>query len=112
MIRKTGWPMMVSGVPARRNFMKMAGVLSVATLLPAVALARTEPASAGTALGEMDATELAAAIKARKISPLEAVDAAIARAQAVQSEINCISEELFDHARRRAASADLSTPFA
>lgn len=112
MIRKTGWPMMASGVPARRNFMKMAGVLSVATLLPAVALARTEPAPAGTALGEMDATELAAAIKARKISPLEAVDAAIARAQAVQSEINCISEELFDHARRRAASVDLSTPFA
>ena len=60
----------------------------------------------------MDATELAAAIKARKISPLEAVDAAIARAQAVQPHINCISEELFDHARRRAAAVDLSTPFA
>lgn len=112
MTSKFGWLSPSGAVSARRNFMKAAGVLGVATLLPAVALARTEPPPAGTALGEMDATELAAAIKARKISPLEAVDAAIARAQAVQSEINCISEELFDHARRRAASVDLSTPYA
>ena len=112
MTQKFDWFSSPGAFPARRNIMKMVGALGVATLLPTVALARTEPAPAGAGFAEMDATELAAAIKARKISPLEAVDAAIARAQAVQSEVNCISEELFDHARRRAASVDLSTPFA
>lgn len=107
-----GWHNARAALPARRHFLKMAGMLGAATLLPTAALARTDSGSVGLGAGEMDATELAAAIKARKISPLEAVDAAIARAQAVQPQINCISEELFESARRRAGSIDLSTPFA
>ncbi|MGH6617099.1 amidase family protein [Sphingomonas sp.] len=96
--------------PARRNFLKMAGMLGAATLLPGIALARAAPVS--STFAEMDATALAAAIKARKISPAEALEAAIARAQAVQPAINCISEDMYDRARQRAASTDLSAPFA
>ncbi|MDK2760099.1 MAG: twin-arginine translocation signal domain-containing protein [Sphingopyxis sp.] len=112
MTSRFGWLSPRGTMPARRNFLKMAGVLGAATLLPGAAVARSDPGAPGFAPGDMDATELAAAIKARRISPIEAIDAAIARVQAVQPSINCISEELFDRARRRAATIDMSAPFA
>ncbi|QNQ10207.1 amidase family protein [Sphingomonas alpina] len=96
----------------RRDFLKTLGMASAAAaLIPGSALARAvaEPAAD---FASMDATGLAAAIKARKISPLEAVNAAIARAQAVQPQLNCISQELYDRARKHVPAINPAGPFA
>lgn len=58
-----------------------------------------------------DATELAAMIARGDISALEAVDAAIARANAVQPQINFMVSDTYALARAR-AQAPLSGPFA
>ncbi|MCF8462027.1 MAG: amidase [Flavobacteriales bacterium] len=50
------------------------------------------------ALGEMDAMAIAARIKKKEISAKEAVAASIARAQAVNPQINAIVTELYDRA--------------
>jgi amidase len=55
------------------------------------------------ALGEHDAVGLAAEIKAGRVSPAEAVEAAIARAEAVGPELGAIAAESFDRARTEAA---------
>jgi len=60
----------------------------------------------------MDATRLAALIRSGEISALEAVDAAIARAQAAQPELNFLVTAGFEQARDRARSASLTGPFA
>jgi amidase len=58
-----------------------------------------------TATGsEPDATELASLIKSGKMSAAEAVDAAIARAQAVQPKINFMVSDTFAAARTKAAA--------
>lgn len=94
----------------RRDFLKQAGIAGAGALMPAVAFAA--PGKADD-LAAMDATALAAAIRARKLSPLEALDAAIARARAVLPAINCFSEPLYDRARKQArALRDFSAPFA
>ena len=65
-----------------------------------------------TATGsEPDATELAGLIRSGKMSAAEAVEAAIARAQAVQPKINFMVSDTFAVARARAASPG-SGPFA
>ena len=48
----------------------------------------------------------------REISPLELVDAAIARAEATRPEINAIAEPLYDAARTRAKTVDRKLPLA
>jgi amidase len=50
------------------------------------------------------ATALAADIAAGRIAPLEAVDAAIARIEAVNPRLNAVIHERFDRARREAAA--------
>lgn len=97
----------------RRRFLKRAGAVGIGALMPTAALAAAAPRGTVTSFADMDATGLAAAIRARKISPIEALDAAIARAQAVLPDINCISEKLYDRARKQAlATKDFSAPFA
>lgn len=68
------------------------------------------PASSDV-LGELDATALAAAIRARQISPREAIDAAIARAGKVNPRLNFIAADAFEQARTRAGQP-LQGPFA
>lgn len=58
-----------------------------------------------------DATELAAMIKGGRMSSLEAVNAAIARAQKIQPQINFMVNDSYALARARAAT-QLSGPFA
>ncbi|RNI19055.1 amidase [Flexivirga caeni] len=56
------------------------------------------------ALGDLDATGVAARIRSREISALEAVDAAIARAERVEEALQALAHPDFDRARSRAAS--------
>jgi len=60
---------------------------------------------------EVDATELAGLIKSGRMSAAEAVEAAIARAQAVQPKINFMVSDTFTAARAQAANPG-SGPFA
>jgi amidase len=53
-------------------------------------------------LGTADAVEIARRIRSREIQALEAVDAAIARAERVNSSLNAIATPLFDAARKEA----------
>jgi amidase len=54
------------------------------------------------ALGDHDAVGLAAEIRAGTVSPLEVVEAAIARVERVQPELNGMATADFDRARERA----------
>ncbi|AOI90007.1 amidase family protein [Burkholderia pseudomultivorans] len=60
-----------------------------------------------------DAIGLAALVRERKVSPLELLDAAIGRAEAVNGAINAIVLQDYDAARARAAATTaLDAPFA
>jgi amidase len=59
-----------------------------------------------------DATGLAELVRKGDIEPRELVDAAIARAEKVNPEINAIAEPLFERARALALKVDRSAPFA
>ncbi|MBZ9856277.1 amidase [Mesorhizobium sp. CA13] len=63
-------------------------------------------------LWEEDATGLAALVRKGEVSPVELVDAAIARAEASRPEINATAEPLYDAARSRAKGIDRSLPLA
>ncbi|OXJ19795.1 amidase [Burkholderia sp. AU6039] len=63
-------------------------------------------------LASVDATELANLIRRGEISALEAVDAAIVRAQAVQPQLNFMAKPLYERARQRARAGTLTGPFA
>jgi amidase len=72
------------------------------------AVARTRPDAARWP----DATETAARIRSGELSALEAVQAAIARAEALQPRLNCIVNSDFDRALAKAKAGGLSGPFA
>jgi amidase len=59
-----------------------------------------------------DATEIAAMIRRKDITALEAVDDAIARAEAMQPKLNFLVTPMFEQARARAKAGGLSGPFA
>ena len=60
----------------------------------------------------MDATDQAALIASGDASPLELLEAAIERIEAIDPALNAVTIRWFDHARETAASADLPTgPF-
>ncbi|MGE0532464.1 MAG: amidase [Hyphomonadaceae bacterium] len=63
------------------------------------------------ALGDLDATGVAAAVRDGGITAAEAVEAAIARSEALNGELNFIATPLYDYGRARAAET-LSGPFA
>ncbi|GFG49772.1 amidase [Mycolicibacterium agri] len=54
------------------------------------------------ALGDRDAVALVDALRGREVSPIELVEAAIARTEAVNPILNGLAFEAFDRARRRA----------
>jgi amidase len=60
-----------------------------------------------TDLARMDATAQAALVATGKCSPSELVEAAIERIERINPQINAVITELFDRARREAASKDL-----
>ncbi|HET7666103.1 MAG TPA: amidase family protein, partial [Mycobacterium sp.] len=56
------------------------------------------------ALGDDDAVRLVEKLRAREVSPRELVEAAIARAEAVNPKLNGLAFEAYDRARARAAA--------
>jgi amidase len=62
-------------------------------------------------LCELDATEQAALVRRGEVSPLELVDAAIGRIEALNPEINAVIHPLFDRARAVAAAGPGDGPF-
>jgi len=54
------------------------------------------------ALGDADATELAARIRSGEVSSVEVIDAAITRATRTEPDLHAIAEEGFERARRQA----------
>ncbi|MGR8918975.1 MAG: amidase [Gammaproteobacteria bacterium] len=65
----------------------------------------------GTDFGALDATALAALVQNGEVSPLELVDDAIRRAEAVNGELNAIITTMYDEARERAAGPLPDGPF-
>ncbi len=63
------------------------------------------------ALGDLDATGVAAAVRDGSITAAEALEAAIARSERVNGELNFIASPLYEYGRTRAAET-LSGPFA
>ena len=107
--------------PTRRETLKGGAGLGVLAAMsgacaPKEAKSAAEGGGAGSGSGSgdlasIDAVATAALIKSGEITPGEAVNAAIARAEAVEPAINAIVVETFDAARARAASA-VDGPFA
>lgn len=57
-------------------------------------------------LAALDAVACAELVRSGQASPLELVDAAIARIEALQPTLNALTEECFDHARHVAATGE------
>ncbi|MEQ1708097.1 MAG: amidase [Terricaulis sp.] len=75
-------------------------------------LGACQPSTAlGDALDDLDATGVAARIRGGEITAAEALEAAIARAERVNPQLNFIASPTYDYGRARAA-AQLSGPFA
>ena len=89
----------------RRNFLRTG--TSIAALLPfTTACAPAQILSASTTPSDsLDGVRMAQLIAAGDISSLEFTEAAIARAERVNPQINAIATPLFDEARAQAASA-------
>ncbi|MCO5145997.1 MAG: amidase [Aquamicrobium sp.] len=68
--------------------------------------------SVETLLWEEDATGLAARVRAGDVTPGELVEAAIARLEAVNPDINAVAEKLYEEARRQAGTVDRAAPLA
>lgn len=95
----------------RRDLVKMGLATTAAVgLAPAVSL------SAGTAMGfeeyrAQDGLALAQLIRSGQLSAAEVLELAIARAGAVNPQVNCIVEELYDRARAEARGQLPAGPF-
>lgn len=63
-------------------------------------------------LWESDAVDLAAGVRSGELDPRDLVEAAIARAEAVNPGINAIAERLYEAARQRAERVDRLAPLA
>jgi amidase len=101
----------MTGEITRRNVVK-SSLLGVA----AVSLAPATSLAAGKVMSfeeyrSYDALGLAKLVNDRDVSPSELLELAIARANAVNPEINCIVEELYDRARREASEGLPQGPF-
>ena len=86
-------------------------VLGGAVAMGALAAGCSNAADPSDALGELDATGVAARIASGEITAPEALEAAIARSERVNGELNFVSAPLFDYGRAR-VGGPLTGPFA
>lgn len=96
-------------MPLTRRSLMEAGGLAPMLLAAAGACSRPDQAASND-LAELDAVETAARVKSGDLGALEAVDAAIGRAQRTDASLNAIVTKTFDRAREQAAKA--AGPFA
>ena len=90
----------------------MANAVALGALTTAAACDRLGLGGASSdALGDLDATGVAAAVRDGHITAAEALEAAIARSERVNPELNFITSPLYEYGRTRAAET-LSGPFA
>ncbi|MCR5858178.1 amidase [Mesorhizobium sp. J428] len=68
--------------------------------------------SAERVLWEYDAVGQAELVRKGDISPSELVEAAIARLEKVNPQINCVAEKTYEHARAAAKTVDRNAPLA
>ncbi|MFT5530654.1 MAG: amidase [Candidatus Poriferisodalaceae bacterium] len=65
-----------------------------------------------TIYGELDGVGLADLVRRREVTPLELVDEAIRRTEAVNGELNAVIWSMFEHARAAATGTPGNGPFA
>jgi aspartyl-tRNA(Asn)/glutamyl-tRNA(Gln) amidotransferase subunit A len=97
----------------RRSFLKSAGCVGALTFAAVAA-----PTSAGaqatgegaklSELNRLDAAEIASRIAQRKVSPVEVIDAALARLEATQAALNAFVAIDAEGARRNARAAEVA----
>ncbi|MEN9840470.1 MAG: hypothetical protein RL376_270, partial [Verrucomicrobiota bacterium] len=99
-----------SAMSSRRQFLRTAGYATAATLaLGSLATSRLRAqttASTSTSIEVMSAVQLAAAIRAKKISSYEAVTALYKRIDAVNPKINAVVTQCRERALAEAKAAD------
>lgn len=88
----------------RRRLMEGAAAATLAGGLSACSKPARPPVL-GDVLGNLDAIGIAEKIRDREFTAVEAVDAAIARAQALQPKLNFLVTDMFQRARDQAAKA-------
>ncbi|HXY36671.1 MAG TPA: amidase, partial [Planctomycetaceae bacterium] len=95
----------------RRRFLQAAATLAAVQVVPARAMVR-EPKPSADELAGLDAIGQADLVRQKKISPLELVDAAIARIEKLDPALNSIITRTFEPARKKASQPLGSGPFA
>jgi amidase len=89
----------------------VASAVAMSGLTAACASSGADSSTSADALGNSDATAVAARIRNGEITAAEALEAAIARAERVNPQLNFIASPMYDAARER-AQMSLSGPFA
>lgn len=98
---------------SRRNFLQAAATLAAAHALPAAAMVpEPPPTSTSDELAALDALGQAELVRKKQISPLELVNAAIARIEKIDPALNSIITRTFEQARKKAAQPLGSGSFA
>lgn len=88
-----------------RHTIFLAGAAALPALRPLAARAFRD------SFARLDASAQAELVRRRDVSPLELVDAAIARIEALDGELNAVTTRLFERARERARAALPDGPF-
>ncbi len=97
----------------RRNFLQAAATLAACHALPAAAMVpEPPPTTTPDELATLDALGQAELVRKKQITPLELVNAAIARIEKFDPAINSIITRTFEQARKRAAQPLGDGPFA
>jgi Asp-tRNA(Asn)/Glu-tRNA(Gln) amidotransferase A subunit family amidase len=90
----------------RRSFLKAVGSTGAAMVTTTAALAQTTTDTGLRELNRLDASELALRIAQREISPVDVVDAALARLDETEPALNAFVAVDRDGARRAAHAAE------
>jgi len=97
--------------PSRRAMLAMTTTAAVLGACQGRASPSVEHAGASDALGDLDATGVAAQIRSGQVTAQEVLEGAIARSERVNGALNFIATPLYEYGRARAAER-LSGPFA
>lgn len=95
---------------SRREFIRMTAAATAATILAEVPGVE-HPVAAKESLATLDALSQAERVQRGDITAVELLDAAIARIEAVNPQINAVVTRAYDLARERTASGGIEGPF-